>query len=86
MKMRSVTLLPSLKIRLEYKFQFQCYSLFLQLLDVRFIEYMPFDGNKWSTKKFVPYHSMLAAVMARWPRLQRLQDSPNDTSKVSKRL
>ena len=24
-------------------------------LNVRFIEYMPFDGNRWSEKKLVPY-------------------------------
>ena len=53
-----------------------------QPLDVRFIEYMPFDGNKWSMSKFVPYRSMLAQVMARWPQLLKRQDSPNDTSKV----
>lgn len=51
-------------------------------VDVRFIEYMPFDGNKWSMAKFVPYRSMLAQVMTRWPQLVRRQDSPNDTSKA----
>ena len=49
---------------------------------MRFIEYMPFDGNKWSMNKFVPYRSMLAQIMERWPQLSRRQDSPNDTSKV----
>ncbi|XP_074598059.1 molybdenum cofactor synthesis 1 [Brevipalpus obovatus] len=29
------------------------------LIDVRFIEYMPFDGNKWSMKKMFPFHVML---------------------------
>jgi len=48
----------------------------LQPLDVWFIEYMPFDGNKWN------YHKMLAAVMARYPNLERIPDGPNDTSKV----
>ena len=24
-------------------------------IDVRFIEYMPFDGNKWNTDKMVSY-------------------------------
>lgn len=50
---------------------------------MRFIEYMPFDGNKWSMSKFVPYRSMLTQIIARWPQLSRRQDSPNDTSKVS---
>jgi len=54
----------------------------LQPLDVRFIEYMPFDGNKWNFSKFLPYRKMLAAVMARYPNLERIPDGPNDTSKV----
>ena len=53
-----------------------------QALDVRFIEYMPFDGNRWNLSKFVPYSDMLSKVMARWPQLTRLTDQPNDTSKV----
>jgi len=31
-------------------------------LNVRFIEYMPFDGNVWSDSKMVPYKEMLARV------------------------
>ena len=54
----------------------------MQELDVRFIEYMPFDGNRWNLSKFVPYSSMLSTVMARWPQLTKLADQPNDTSKV----
>jgi molybdenum cofactor biosynthesis enzyme MoaA len=27
-------------------------------VDVRFIEYMPFDDNKWSDRKVVPYKSV----------------------------
>lgn len=51
-------------------------------VDVRFIEYMPFDGNRWNLSKFVPYRTMLTTVMSQWPQLGRLTDSPNDTSKV----
>ena len=54
----------------------------LQLVDVRFIEYMPFDGNKWNYSKFVSYAEMLDVIKAQWPSFQRLPDSPNDTSKV----
>ncbi len=54
----------------------------LQPVDVRFIEYMPFDGNRWNFSKFVPYRKMLAQVMAQWPELERLTDSANDTSKA----
>lgn len=31
-------------------------------LNVRFIEYMPFDGNVWSDQKMVPYKDMITAV------------------------
>ena len=30
-----------------------------QRLDVRFIEYMPFDGNKWESAKLVPYRDAI---------------------------
>ena len=61
-------------------------SLFdqFQNLDVRFIEYMPFDGNKWNFKKFVSYQEMLDTIMQRFPDFQRIRDRPNDTSKVLK--
>ena len=49
---------------------------------MRFIEYMPFDGNKWSQNKFVPYRSMLAQILTRWPDLTRRTDDPNHTAKV----
>ena len=31
-------------------------------VDVRFIEYMPFDGNKWDDRKMVPYQEMLTII------------------------
>jgi GTP 3',8-cyclase len=37
-------------------------------LNVRFIEYMPFDGNVWSRDKLVPYREMMNAVLARIER------------------
>jgi len=84
-------------------------------LDVRFIEYMPFDGtyryilpgsicgvllaytlgprppcrllrraagNKWSEDKLVPYRELLHRLQQQFPTLTRMQDKPNDTSKV----
>lgn len=51
-------------------------------LEVRFIEYMPFDGNKWSQGKMVSYQEMLAIIRAAYPSLHRVQDHPNDTSKT----
>lgn len=53
-------------------------------IDVRFIEYMPFDGNKWNTKKMVPYEEMLQIIKTRFPEFQRVADAPNDTSKAWK--
>jgi len=50
-------------------------------VDVRFIEYMPFDGNKWNTKKMVPYQEMIDIIQRKYPDFQRITDAPNDTSK-----
>jgi len=50
-------------------------------LDVRFIEYMPFEGNRWSDSKFVPYSEMLEKIKAKFP-LERLEDEPNHTAKA----
>ncbi|TRY76237.1 hypothetical protein TCAL_09593 [Tigriopus californicus] len=51
-------------------------------IDIRFIEYMPFDGNKWLLKKFVPYQEMLNSLRKSYPELVRISDQPNDTSKA----
>ena len=43
-------------------------------INVRFIEYMPFDGNVWSDSKMVAYADMMAAVTAAYPSgLERCQ-------------
>ncbi len=31
-------------------------------LDVRFIEYMPFDANAWNDVKFMPYTAMIDTI------------------------
>lgn len=50
---------------------------------VRFIEFMPFDGNKWDLSKMVSYAEVMEHVNASFPEkdINRLQDAPNDTSK-----
>ncbi|XP_076463698.1 molybdenum cofactor biosynthesis protein 1-like [Babylonia areolata] len=53
-------------------------------VDVRFIEYMPFDGNRWNLKRMVSYRQMLDMIQDKWPDLERLSDGPNDTSKAYK--
>ena len=55
-----------------------------QDLEVRFIEYMPFSGNKWSSKKMLGYQEMLTVIRERHPHVQKVQDHPNDTSKTFK--
>ncbi|KAF2218583.1 hypothetical protein BDZ85DRAFT_270083 [Elsinoe ampelina] len=51
-------------------------------LEVRFIEYMPFDGNKWAEKKMVGYMEMVERIRARYPGLRRVGDGRNETSKT----
>ncbi|XP_061116886.1 molybdenum cofactor biosynthesis protein 1 isoform X1 [Conger conger] len=53
-------------------------------LDVRFIEYMPFDGNKWNFKKMVSYQEMLDHIRQQWPDLEQLQGGETDTAKAFK--
>ncbi|GAB1601655.1 molybdenum cofactor biosynthesis protein 1-like [Argonauta hians] len=53
-------------------------------LDVRFIEYMPFQDNKWNLKKMVPYKDMLEMVKRKWPTITKIDDKPNNTSKAFK--
>ena len=52
-------------------------------ISVRFIEFMPFDGNKWNISKMVSYAEVLNYVNIAYQENQiiRLQDAPNDTSK-----
>jgi len=51
-------------------------------IEVRFIEYMPFDGNKWSQGKMLSYKEMLAMIRTKYPGLRKVQDHKNDTSKT----
>lgn len=51
-------------------------------IEVRFIEYMPFDGNKWSKTKMFSYQEMLDLIRTKYPTLQKVQDHKNDTSKT----
>ncbi|KAL6477447.1 hypothetical protein MHYP_G00132820 [Metynnis hypsauchen] len=51
-------------------------------LDVRFIEYMPFDGNKWNFKKMVSYAEMLDHIKQQWPNLEPLPGDETGTAKA----
>ncbi|XP_051140881.1 GTP 3',8-cyclase, mitochondrial-like isoform X2 [Andrographis paniculata] len=50
-------------------------------INVRFIEFMPFDGNVWNVKKLVPYAEMLDIVAKDFTGLERIQDHPTETAK-----
>ncbi|RIA09929.1 cyclic pyranopterin monophosphate synthase subunit MoaA [Flavobacteriaceae bacterium MAR_2010_72] len=52
-------------------------------ISVRFIEFMPFDGNKWNKEKMVSYAEIMELVNASFDTNEviRIEDAPNDTSK-----
>ncbi|ODV96274.1 hypothetical protein PACTADRAFT_57125 [Pachysolen tannophilus NRRL Y-2460] len=50
-------------------------------VDVRFIEYMPFEGNKWRNSKMVKYEDMLNNIKVVHPDIYRLDHNHGDTSK-----
>ncbi|TYP74320.1 GTP 3',8-cyclase MoaA [Aquimarina intermedia] len=54
-----------------------------QPLQIRFIEFMPFDGNKWNMEKLVSLEDILKQVYNRYDISDfiRLNDKPNDTAK-----
>ncbi|KAK4169382.1 putative molybdenum cofactor biosynthesis protein 1 B [Cladorrhinum sp. PSN259] len=51
-------------------------------IEVRFIEYMPFDGNKWSKGKMFSYQEMLDLIRSQYPDVERRVGHKNDTSKT----
>ena len=52
-------------------------------VSVRFIEFMPFDGNKWDKEKMVSYAEVMSLVNSEFDNaaILRIEDAPNDTSK-----
>ena len=52
-------------------------------ISVRFIEFMPFDGNKWDMSKMVSYAEVMKYVNEAFENenFERLQDAANDTAK-----
>ncbi|KAJ7751208.1 hypothetical protein DFH07DRAFT_868934 [Mycena maculata] len=53
-------------------------------ISVRFIEFMPFTGNKWDVKKMVPSSDLLQLISNRHPDLVRAPDELNDTARTWK--
>ena len=54
-----------------------------QKLQIRFIEFMPFDGNQWNKEKLVSYAEIIEQVHSVYSenQLLRIEDQPNDTAK-----
>jgi GTP 3',8-cyclase len=53
-------------------------------VEVRFIEYMPFGGNKWSQGKMIGFQEMLDIIRTKYPQLRSVPGHKNDTSKTYK--
>ncbi|KIO08535.1 hypothetical protein M404DRAFT_14549 [Pisolithus tinctorius Marx 270] len=51
---------------------------------VRFIEFMPFSGNKWDRNKVVPSADLLAMIRKRHPSIEQVQTVPSDTARLWK--
>ncbi|KAL9582247.1 MAG: hypothetical protein Q9212_003403 [Teloschistes hypoglaucus] len=52
-------------------------------IEVRFIEYMPFDGNKWSRQKMLSYKEMISLIRQEYPELSKITDEGrSETSKT----
>jgi len=49
-------------------------------ITIRFIEFMPFDGNKWNSDKLVTWQEMLSSIGTQY-ELTPIITEPNDTSK-----
>ncbi|KAH9837250.1 molybdenum cofactor biosynthesis prote [Rhodofomes roseus] len=50
-------------------------------LSVRFIEFMPFTGNKWDKCKMVPSTQLLTRIRQRHPNIAKAPDELNDTAR-----
>jgi len=53
-------------------------------IEVRFIEYMPFDGNIWSDQKLFSYQDMMNVIKSGGLQLEKLPNEKNHTSKSYK--
>eukprot|EP00571_Detonula_confervacea_P006048 CAMPEP_0172313958 /NCGR_PEP_ID=MMETSP1058-20130122/21350_1 /TAXON_ID=83371 /ORGANISM="Detonula confervacea, Strain CCMP 353" /LENGTH=525 /DNA_ID=CAMNT_0013027701 /DNA_START=243 /DNA_END=1820 /DNA_ORIENTATION=- len=50
-------------------------------IDMRFIEWMPFNDNGWNTSRFLSYKDMMDKISDEGLPLERIGDGPNDTTK-----
>lgn len=54
-------------------------------IEVRFIEFMPFDKNDWNNKKLLPYFEIRKRIEDKYT-LIRNDDPKTNTSKVINRM
>lgn len=86
-----------LAIQLDYKPKINCVLMknfnddeitdFVEMtkdknVDIRFIEYMPFSGNKWHTEKMVSFKETLKIIREKYPDFAAMPNGLNDTSKA----
>ncbi|GJE89676.1 molybdenum cofactor biosynthesis protein A [Phanerochaete sordida] len=50
-------------------------------ISVRFIEFMPFTGNKWDKGKMVPSSELLSRIEEKYPGVTKTPDELNDTAR-----
>lgn len=55
----------------------------VKAIKIRFIEFMPFNGNHWDKSKLVSYAEIMEAIQSEYAisAIERLTDEPNDTAK-----
>lgn len=54
-------------------------------VEIRFIEFMPFEGNKWAIDKLVPSKEILQSILDEFPEVKPVESvSKNEVSKVYK--
>lgn len=51
-------------------------------LEVRFIEYMPFDGNKWELEKVISFEEIINIIKTKHPSIEQLTHKYGETSKI----
>jgi len=51
-------------------------------IEVRFIEYMPFDGNKWELGKVISYQEIIDLIKLKHPSLKQMKHKYGETSKI----
>lgn len=52
-----------------------------QPVHVRFIEFMPFDGNRWQWEAIVPFKEVMQRIESDFA-LEKVEDGPNDTARA----